>query len=52
MKLPLITIAAALAGTAASAHGGAHLHPHGIDLWVIALITAGVGIASFALMRR
>lgn len=35
----------------ALAHAGAHLHPHGIDLWIVGAIAATLALAAFAIWR-
>ena len=52
MKLLSMTVIAALTGTATLAHGGAHLHPHGIDTSIIVLTAAALAVAAFALIRK
>lgn len=44
----VVTLAAVLsiAATAAQAHGGAHMHPHGAEGWI--LFALGMGLASLA----
>ncbi|THH35927.1 hypothetical protein E4Z66_12725 [Aliishimia ponticola] len=53
--LPLSSLIAVLAPAAAMAHGGAHLHPHGVEGWVVGLgivaMIAG-GAVSVRVARR
>lgn len=52
MKLLCMTITAALTGQAASAHGGAHLHPHGLDTAIMALMAASLAVIAIAVARK
>ena len=54
MKLITMTLISGLASSAAFAHNGAHIHPHGIDTLVLALIAAAAAsaIAAVAILRK
>lgn len=52
MKTFLISSAVSLFGTSAMAHGGAHLHPHGADTFLMAVLVVGFGIAALLAVRR
>lgn len=48
--LPLVLLAAA---SPAAAHSGPHLHPHGVEGWMVGLgILAMIGAVLFAVGRR
>lgn len=52
MKMAFITFAATVTGTASLAHGGAHIHPHGIDASVVVLTIVALGVAALAVVRK
>ncbi|MFV1440013.1 peptidase M23 [Phaeobacter sp. JH20_36] len=41
-----------LAGGPALAHGGAHVHPHGADTWLLVALVATVVIGCASLLWR
>ncbi|MCA8884028.1 MAG: peptidase M23 [Rhodobacteraceae bacterium] len=51
MKSYLVPAVLSVAATPALAHGGAHLHPHGLDITAAAAILAAVGAAVAFLLR-
>ena len=52
MKTALIGVAATLSASAASAHGNAHLHPHGAETYIIAILLACLGAAAAVALRK
>lgn len=52
MKTLLITGFASLAATAAQAHDGGHLHPHGIDGFALGLTIVLVAATLAMALRR
>ncbi|MGH1416543.1 MAG: peptidase M23 [Pelagimonas sp.] len=51
MKTLTFTAVSALIATPALAHGGAHLHPHGVEPMVAGLAILSVALLIFALRR-
>ena len=51
MKSYLVPAVLSVAATPALAHGGAHLHPHGLDIMAAVAILAAAGI-TVAFLRR
>ncbi len=52
MKFLFTIGAASLAATAAMAHGNAHLHPHGAEVYLAAVVVAGLGIVALKTIRK
>ena len=52
MKLLSMSLGAALIGTAATAHSGGHLHPHGSDALVVGMIVTVFAVAAVLALRR
>jgi uncharacterized OsmC-like protein len=52
MKRLTFTLGAALIGSPALAHGGAHLHPHGFELGTAALAACAVLAVLWVAKRR
>lgn len=49
----LLTAALALSPVAALAHGGVdHMHPHGSEYWIAAVIVIGAAGAAYLVTRR
>lgn len=51
MKILPLTAVSALVAAPALAHGGAHLHPHGVELTVAGLAILSAALLVFAMRR-
>lgn len=51
MKILALTAVSALVAAPALAHGGAHLHPHGMEFTVAGLAVLSVALIVFASRR-
>ena len=43
---------ASLLATSAIAHDGAHLHPHGADSFLVAILVAAFGVAAVVAVKK
>ena len=41
----------AIAAAPALAHEGAHMHPHGVDAWTVALVLLGITCAAIVIWK-
>ncbi len=55
-QLPALALAIPLTAGPALAHGGAHLHPHGAETWLPALLVAltlgGAAVLTYVRARK
>ncbi len=53
-QLHVLALTATLTAGPALAHGGAHIHPHGAEIWIAAAFAAGIAaiVASFLWGRK
>ncbi|WP_417838314.1 hypothetical protein [Tritonibacter scottomollicae] len=49
--LPAMTLALMIAAGPALAHGGAHIHPHGAEVWIALAVVAVIVVGCIKLMR-
>lgn len=52
MKSFFMIGSAALLANTAMAHDGAHLHPHGAESYLVAILVAALGVAAVTMVKK